>query len=117
MDSIYEIGWCNGQDQFFSLLTKYINDNELNKIQELNKTINYREDQLGQFPVGEYLKTFVWAMKNEQTFIQIIKGTFDNKRKEIKFQQDITKLDIKTIDNRKLIFLLIDRKLLLTDAF
>ncbi|HSC55156.1 MAG TPA: hypothetical protein VLC98_16100 [Phnomibacter sp.] len=102
--SIYEIGWCNEQDKYFNLLTNYINDNKLNKIQELNKTIDYREDGLGRFPVGEYLKTFVWTMKNGQSFVQVVKGSFDKQEEEIKFQQDITKVDIKILENRKLIY-------------
>ena len=104
VDSIYEIGWCNGQGKYFNLLTKYISDNELNKIQELNKTIDYEEDGLGRVPISEYLKTFVWTMKDGQTFVQVIKGSFDKKGEEIKFQQDITKMDIKRLDNRKLIY-------------
>ena len=104
VDSIYEIGWCNGQDKFFTVLTKYISDNELYKIHELNKTIEYREDGLGRVPVGEYLKTFIWTMINGQTFVQVIKGSFDKKGEEIGLQRDITKADIKTFENRKLIY-------------
>ncbi len=62
------------------------------------------EDRQGPVPIGEYLKTFIWTMKNGQTFIQVIKGSFDIKGEEIKFQQDMTRVDIKSLDNRKLIY-------------
>jgi len=104
VDSIYEIGCCNGQSKFFNLLTKYISENQLSKIEDLNITIEYEEDGLGRVPIGEYLKTFVWTMKNGQTFVQVIKGSFDKNGEEIKVQQDITKADIKQLENRKLIY-------------
>lgn len=97
VDSIYEIGWCNGQNKFFIILTKYIRENELNKIHELNKTIEYGEDGQGTVPIGEYFKTFIWIMKSGNSFVQVTKGSFDTKREEISFQQDKQRLISQTL--------------------
>jgi hypothetical protein len=104
VECVYQIGWCNGQDEYFDLLVKYISNNEMNKIQELNKTIETEWDNLGEIPVGDYLKTFIWRMKDGKAFIQVIKGTFDEKVEEIRLQQNVLWVDIKSIDNRKLIY-------------
>jgi hypothetical protein len=104
VDYIYEIGWCNGQEKFFNKLKNLIHDNMLNKISDLNDTIEEGQDEMGYVPIGDYLKTYVWTMKDGQTFVQLIKGSFDNKEEEIKFQQNINTLDIKTIDKRQLIY-------------
>lgn len=59
---------------------------------------------MGQEPMGEYLKTYVWTMKSRQTFVQVIKGSFDSPEEEIKYKQDINKIDITSINQRKLIY-------------
>ncbi len=102
--NIYEIGWCSGQDKFLDKLKKLTLENRLNKIGDLNGTIDEGQDEMGYIPIGEYLKTFVWTMKNGQTFVQVIKGSFDRKEEEIIFQQDINNVDIQNIDKRKLIY-------------
>jgi hypothetical protein len=104
VDSIYEIGRCNGQDKFFEKLKKLICDNKLNNISNLNDTIEDGQDEIGYVSIGDFLKTVVWTMKDGQTFVQLIKGSFDCKEEEIKFQQDIKSIDIKEIDKRKLIY-------------
>ena len=104
VEHIYEIGWCNGQDKFLDKLKRLINQKRLNKISDLNQTIDEGQDEMGYTPIGDYLHTYLWLMKNGQTFIQIIKGSFDKKGEEIKFQQNIDSVNIKTIDKRKLIY-------------
>ena len=104
VNNIYEIGWCNGQDKFLDKLVTLISNNNLNKIAELNDTIEEGQDEMGYVPIGDYLKTYVWTMKNGQTFVQLIKGSFDKKEEEIKFQQDINIVDIQNIVKRKLIY-------------
>ena len=104
VSNIYEIGWCNGQDKFLEKLVALVSNNKLNKIAELNDTIEKGQDEMGYVPIGDYLKTYVWTMKNGQTFVQLIKGSFDKKEEEIKFQQDINIVDIQNIGKRKLIY-------------
>lgn len=104
VDFIYQIGWCNGQDKYLFKLKKLINENNLNRIANLNDTIEEGEDAMGYVPIGDYLKTYLWVMKNGQFFIQLIKGSFDKKEEEIKYQQDISKVSIESIGKRKLIY-------------
>ncbi|MBO9703604.1 MAG: hypothetical protein J7604_25595 [Sporocytophaga sp.] len=104
VDNIYEIGWCNGHDKFVNKIKNLIQDNRLSRIADLNETIEEGQDEMGYVPIGDYLKTYIWTMKNGQSFIQLIKGSFDKKEEEIKFQQYIDRVDIKNIDKRKLIY-------------
>lgn len=104
VDNIYEIGWCNGNDKMFGVLTQYIADGEVPKIQELNNNIHYVQDPLGRVPTGEYLKTFIWTLKDRQSFIQIIGGSFDLSDEKIVFEQSIPEIDIKTLTKRRLIY-------------
>jgi len=104
VDNIYEIGWCNGNDKMFGILTEYIAKDEVHKIQELNSTIQYGQDPFGTVPIGKYLKTFIWTLKDTQSFVQIISGSFDTADENIVFEQNIPKFDIETLTERKLIY-------------
>jgi hypothetical protein len=104
VDSIYEIGCCNGHDDFFDLLTKYIANSELHKIQEMNQTLEYGEDGLGTVPIGEYLKTFIWILKDGQCLVQVVKGAFDIFEEKIVLEQNTLQVDIEKFASRKLVY-------------
>jgi hypothetical protein len=104
IEYIYEIGWCGGQDKFLDKLKNLIQENKLNKIAKLNNTIEEGQDEMGYTPIGDYLKTQVWTMKDGKTYVQVIKGSFDNTAEEIKLLQKIDTFDIKNVETRKLIY-------------
>jgi hypothetical protein len=104
VNNIYEIGWCNGNDKIFGVLKQYIANGEVHKIQQLNNSIQYGQDALGTVPTGKYLKTFIWTLKDRQSFVQIISGSFDTSDENIVFEQNIPEIDIETLSKRKLIY-------------
>lgn len=101
--SVYQIGWCNGQDNYIKKIKELINQKRLDKISELGG-IEYAEDEMGEIPVGNYVQIFLFQMKAGRTFLQLIAGSFDSKGQEIKFEEDIDLVDIDSITKRKLIF-------------
>ena len=104
VDKIYEIGWCNGKDKYLGILKFLIKYKALNAIRYLDNTIEDGQDEMGFIPRGEYLKTYLWAMKDGRIFVQLVKGSFDTKEEEVEFEQDIKLINFKNINKRKLIY-------------
>ncbi len=101
---IYEIGWCGGEDDSLRKLKELLKRQQLNEIADLNNTCRLGEDELGIIPVGSYLKTYLWKFNSGQSFVQVVKGSFDDSHEEIKYKTEIKSLDTGLIKNRKLIY-------------
>ncbi len=105
IESIYEIGLSNAKKDIFQKLLKFIEEERFDKIASLNNTIDEGYDNIGYVPMGDYIQTNIWKVKNEKSFLQLAKGSFDNfEQKKIKFEKNINFIDVKTLANRKLIY-------------
>jgi len=105
IEYIYQIGWCGGKQEYLEKIIEYIDNHAFPKISDL-RGIEYIEDAFGPDPVGDYMKIYIIKIKHGQTFIQLIKGSFDKdgQEKGILFERSIEPIDIERIGKRKLIY-------------
>ena len=106
IEYIYEICWCGSKDKELSRLKELINSSLVIQISKMNDSgFAGAQYDLRDIPFGETFYTYIFKLKNETMFVQIIlDNDVVNGKNEIIFEQEIEKIDIKFLDQRKLIY-------------
>lgn len=107
VEYIYQLGWCSGKEEYLHKLKELIRTQKFKKISKMNGDgVEWVQDDLGDIPIGEIARTYVFKRKDGTMFIQVGWSTFerDGQGKQIKFEQEIKPFDIQSISKRKLMY-------------